>query len=377
MMAENGDDACPPSIFPRASQRNNTTGTTTNTTSPQSQITSQSSRGPDLATEKNSNAEPTDPRRPSLQNSIRHSNAAPPQRPHFSLSGTFTPQTHQRSYVHPEYYQLNPGYRRTVDCPVWGLAKPLPRVVRNGMRRGRRQEDEYEHTVVEDRGAEKGEPGSAEAIPQVGMIDDQREGEGKQRVENARRPEYERGYGHQGHGTRRSGWTVHTMESENGVVGRYGTPKVEKGDPMEEWTAHRPQYTPQLPDPFDGYHGDLGERRMSRLSSVQEAPSLPISTGASTLSADFKDCIDPNKIDLEAGDKSDEWPLEDEEVERYVQEEKDMNNTWSSIRAKFREPLAECLAVRLSCNQPSKSNSTTDNDSPLPRPEHQHRRANI
>ncbi|KAF7594145.1 hypothetical protein BBP40_009994 [Aspergillus hancockii] len=37
-------------------------------------------------------------------------------------------------YVHPEYRDMNPKYGQTDGGPLWGLAKPLPRVVRPGMR---------------------------------------------------------------------------------------------------------------------------------------------------------------------------------------------------------------------------------------------------
>ncbi|KAJ6155270.1 Glycerol uptake facilitator protein [Penicillium chermesinum] len=42
----------------------------------------------------------------------------------------------------PEYQQLNPRYGNQNETPVWGLAKPLPRVVRPGMRRGRSSQQE-------------------------------------------------------------------------------------------------------------------------------------------------------------------------------------------------------------------------------------------
>ncbi|KAB8072595.1 aquaporin-like protein [Aspergillus leporis] len=38
-------------------------------------------------------------------------------------------------YIHPEYHDRNPEYGKSDEKPLWGLAKPLPRVVRPGMRR--------------------------------------------------------------------------------------------------------------------------------------------------------------------------------------------------------------------------------------------------
>ncbi|KAB2574158.1 Aquaporin-3 [Lasiodiplodia theobromae] len=53
----------------------------------------------------------------------------------FTLAGPAepAPQTHQ-PYVDPGYAELNPAYEQPTNArPVWGLAKPLPRVVRPGM----------------------------------------------------------------------------------------------------------------------------------------------------------------------------------------------------------------------------------------------------
>jgi hypothetical protein len=51
--------------------------------------------------------------------------------------------------------------------------------------------------AVEDKGAERQEPGSAEVIPQVGMVDDQRAKAGKDAV-GENRDVRGRGYGHEG-----------------------------------------------------------------------------------------------------------------------------------------------------------------------------------
>ena len=73
---------------------------------------------------------------------------------------------------------------------------------------------------------------------------------------------------------------------------------------------------------------------------MQEVPSRAASaTGSLPVIGEV------NEVDLEAGGKVDEWALEEEEAEKYAQEAYDDYNLWSSIRAQFREPLAECLAV--------------------------------
>jgi aquaglyceroporin related protein len=54
----------------------------------------------------------------------------------FSMAGPAPVNTIEanQAYVDPGYSQLNPAYDQPVNTrPVWGLAKPLPRVIRPGM----------------------------------------------------------------------------------------------------------------------------------------------------------------------------------------------------------------------------------------------------
>ncbi|KUJ13824.1 aquaporin-like protein [Mollisia scopiformis] len=286
---------------------------------------------------------PNRPNHPTLHSALPRnlpSRLPPLQRPQYSLAGNVGPQAHAPSYVDPRYYDCNPSYRKQKDAPVWGLAKPLPRVVRPGMRKGGHDTREKDG-VVENMDAEIDAPGSAEAIPQVGMIDEQRQGEGKNPIEEKARTEADRGYGHQirqGKGrqqSRRSGNIAGRLRSETSVVDRYGTPKDERSNPLEEW---RSRTTSPGSDPFDDAKGDMANRRLSYLSSLREIP-----TGQPSV----YDCQEQADIDLEAGNNIDDWPLEDGEAEEYIREEEDMHNSWPSIRARFREPLAECLATMI------------------------------
>lgn len=61
-------------------------------------------------------------------------------------------------YVDPDYRQLNPRYGRNNEKPIWGLAKPLPRVIRPGMRRG-------EETQQKAYGSEP--PGQSQPAPEM------------------------------------------------------------------------------------------------------------------------------------------------------------------------------------------------------------------
>ncbi|KAB8298923.1 hypothetical protein EYC80_001079 [Monilinia laxa] len=262
----------------------------------------------------------------------QHTNNTPPEaRPQYSLAGNHGGPQHEPHYVDKEYYDYNPGYQKPKDTPVWGLAKPLPRVVRPGMRRGK-------NTVVENKYAENREPGDSETIPQVGMIDDQTKGDPKKKPTRLGRNEEDRGYGHQQRerGRRRS-YRSNRNDSENMILDHNGTPLAERDNPMDEWRS-----------PQDDGEDALGEQNPTRLSDVEEHPSgSTLAHHATTQSEDFGNNENDGELDLERGDKieDDEWSLSSEEAEQYIQEERDNCNSWAVIRNKFREPLAECLAT--------------------------------
>ncbi|RAL66707.1 hypothetical protein DID88_007491 [Monilinia fructigena] len=217
----------------------------------------------------------------------QHTNNTPPEaRPQYSLAGNNGGPQHEPHYVDKEYYDYNPDYQKPKDTPVWGLAKPLPRVKSN--RLGRNEED--------------------------------------------------RGYGHQQQerGRRRS-YRSNRNDSENMILDHNGTPLAERNNPMDDWRS-----------PQDDDEDALGEQNPTRLSDVEEHPSgSTLTHHATTQSEDFGNDENDVELDLERGDKieDDEWSLSSEEAEQYIQEERDNRNSWAGIRNKFREPLAECLAT--------------------------------
>ncbi|CAG7940759.1 unnamed protein product [Penicillium olsonii] len=84
------------------------------------------------------------------------------QTPSHSLAGpgAMDPQPAQGPvYQDPEYQSMNPRYGKHNDNPVWGLAKPLPRVVRPGMRRDRDTQQKAYDTKPR---------GEAEPAPELG-----------------------------------------------------------------------------------------------------------------------------------------------------------------------------------------------------------------
>jgi hypothetical protein len=67
------------------------------------------------------------------------------------------------TYVHPEYASYSSGVGWPDNSPLWGLAKPLPRMVNESMRRRRQLDDEQ--SAKEDSFVEGSEKGDVEAAP--------------------------------------------------------------------------------------------------------------------------------------------------------------------------------------------------------------------
>lgn len=106
----------------------------------------------------------------------------------FSLAGVGGPapavqivQEANAPYVDPGYTQLNPSYDQPENVrPVWGLAKPLPRVLRPGMI-PTRSEFNYNQNQTD---LEQGNSGEVDATLNIGRIATQLE-ETRRRRENS------------------------------------------------------------------------------------------------------------------------------------------------------------------------------------------------
>ncbi|KAJ5601843.1 Glycerol uptake facilitator protein [Penicillium lagena] len=72
----------------------------------------------------------------------------------------YGPQRQENVYIDPEYRQYNPRYGGNNDSPIWGLAKPLPRVVRPGMRRDENKSQKAYETEP---------PGQSQPAPELGI----------------------------------------------------------------------------------------------------------------------------------------------------------------------------------------------------------------
>ncbi|KAK8214304.1 aquaporin-like protein [Phyllosticta capitalensis] len=236
--------------------------------------------------------------------------------------------THQ-PYVEPGYADLNPAYEQPVNArPVWGLAKPLPRVVRPSMVP---QADEQlprgsiaaGNNTINESDLEKGQ---VEPSLNMGKMSDQLRGARERRESNFL----------QRWGTRNS------INDHLAPLGRAVTPGERRGRvsfsrPGGEidWDAGR-----RRPSHF--IRPQLGSRGVSSSSPMggyripeAEEGRFPDNVSSTTTEHDVFD------------DEEKEWVEEDSDLRPYIPEEEIHNNHthWSVIRTRFREPFAEFLAV--------------------------------
>jgi len=261
-----------------------------------------------------------------LHSSHPHNHERPeaeaPRRPQFSLAGSYAAPAPAPSYIDPEYYELNPRYNQPVDKPIWGLARPLPRVVRTRSRLrsiapgegnlalgGRRLSNlQRLRTSKSIRPLQT----NTEAIPQLAKIPSQKADAG--------------GGHHHREGAPPLMQTTSKEKASNDAseFSRYGSPVEEKGDPMNSF-----RLLPSISRRESGT-GDMGESILSKLPTVPEQDS-----GSSELDLEARAGLNYTDESV-AG----EIMSEDDNDSDY-----EIVNQWSLIRARFREPLAEGLAV--------------------------------
>lgn len=220
------------------------------------------------------------------------SGRSPSVRGGFTLAG---PQEnvrdYQAPYVDPGYAELNPAYEQPVNArPVWGLAKPLPRVVRPGMvptaselnTTGATPAGVNHDLELKDLEAGRVEPtlNLNKISPQLQIARERRESRVLQR-----------------YGSRTSATGMFNLDSR--VAGSLS--RHDEALPEEE--VEDPDATYPFPD---------------AASEVTQA-------------------------------EDDEWMEESEPLKPYgygpVEEVHNLHTHWSVIRTQFREPLAELLAV--------------------------------
>ena len=264
-----------------------------------------------------------------INSSHPHHHEAPtaeaPRRPQFSLAGSYAVPAPAPSYIDPEYFELNPRYNQPVDKPIWGLARPLPRVVRTRSRLRSIAPDEGNLALggrrlsnlqrLRTNRSIRSLQINTEPIPQFARIPSQRADAGS--------------YSHRREAAPRLKQTASKEEASNEAsdFSRYGSPIEEKGDPMNSFISSSGTCL------RDSDTGDMGQLPLSKLPALLEQDSsssgLDLEARAGLRSTELKDETIAGEIINEDNDDID----------------CEIVNQWSLIRARFREPLAEGLAV--------------------------------
>ena len=232
-------------------------------------------------------------------------------------------------YVDPGYSQLNPAYEQPMNVrPVWGLAKPLPRVIRSGMVPTRSEinlapppaEQLSVHVPVND----DLEQGRIVPTLNVNKISSQLQNTREQRENNLLRTF-----------SRRDGPPVSNLGRDPSIIpGPLSPPSeaiVEEEDlglqPLDSVKEEEPDLVKQEDHTAPDNHWFPDDAASAITEHEQDG-------------------------DLDGDFIHQEIPLPAYEAE--TDEIHNLHTHWSVIRLRFREPLAELLAVRSSviCRQP-------------------------
>lgn len=248
----------------------------------------------------------------------------------FTLAGMGNPLDAimaNQSYVDPGYVDLNPAYEvATNNRPVWGLAKPLPHVVRPGMIPTR--SEIFQQT-----------PGQLRHEKQAQEDFDLEAG----RVESTLNPN-KISSALQAAQQDREFRLMRTYTGSKAFGGGINRRKTSVSSPHEG-----PSMTEQIGKPNSQ---DLGRRSSTvtetirRLASVteQNTPDENAHSNEQGWLADDAHATTPINEHMD----EDDWVEDTDELKPYDPELDEIHNLhthWSVIRLKFREPLAELLAV--------------------------------
>ncbi|ETI24322.1 hypothetical protein G647_03691 [Cladophialophora carrionii CBS 160.54] len=229
----------------------------------------------------------------------------------FSLAGPATIDTvaANQTYVDPGYAQLNPAYDQPVNVrPVWGLAKPLPRVLRPGMVPTK---DELETEAPEE----------GETQPPVDIE--------AGRIEPSLRPD-------------KVASTLDTVrrEREIALIRAYENQYNESpgfspfGGAAARRTSDAPTVTPsarvRLEEPIEEESSDRSQPQV-------EPPELSLPEAVAGLKA-AKEEDGESRVPYEDAVPLSAYDAEDDEVHN-------LHTYWSIIRLRLREPLAELLGI--------------------------------
>jgi aquaglyceroporin related protein len=238
----------------------------------------------------------------------------------FSLAGLQDPIASQHQpYVDPGYAELNPAYEQPGNVrPVWGLAKPLPRVLRPGMVPS---PSELHMSVATDESEVKHENDQADVELGKGTVDPAIPlGRISSQLQTSRRT--------RGHPIFRS----FSSRASSNLYGRDIANEPGLLTPHNETSELQE-------DQNDGQRIDAAAKNSDYFGSS-------FANDTSSEQFPFPDITESEATEVDEKAEKD-WPDEDGYTTTYdYQEEVHNHHTqWSEIRLRFREPLAEFLAV--------------------------------
>lgn len=241
----------------------------------------------------------------------------------FTLAGPGNPLdtiVANQPYVDPGYLDLNPAYEQAPNSrPVWGLAKPLPHVVRPGMIPTRSEIREQA-------------PGQMQHEQQAASEFDLEAG----RVESTMNPHKISSALQAAQQDREFRlFRTYTGQSSAGGGARRKA-SVSSGPAMEPFSENTGK-----PDRNDPEQTSQRARRQS--VTVTELPSV-----AELKTPDENDNSNGREYFPDLDENMDDWVEDTEQLHPFDPELDEIHNLhthWSVIRLKFREPLAELLAV--------------------------------
>lgn len=229
-------------------------------------------------------------------------------------------------YVDPGYADLNPAYEQPANTrPVWGLAGPLPRVIRSGMIPAR------EELRVDVSAVDSGRYNQQQDLDNVGDVEQgrieptMRLGRISSQLQNARQ--------------RRENRMLQTLSRNDSTYSRTGSLQ-------HSASAHSPISPSGTTDnqPFSPSSQGIKEDDAG-LTKLNDIPEIEGQT--QTPEGDdwyLNDAASAKTEHEEAGNwEGDEYPLNgtaEDEIHN-------LHTRWSVIRLRLREPLAEFLAVSL------------------------------
>lgn len=260
-----------------------------------------------------------------LNSSRRSIAVAPPPRQdddaasrRFSLAGPQPLDTlaANQPYVDPGYAQLNPAYDQPVNVrPVWGLAKPLPHVLRPGMvpatdELEREVQKQHEEVATQPEARMDLEAGRIEPTLRPDRVSDQLD-----TIRREREISLYRAY--------------QQLNDESPTVSPYAAPRRRRTSDAPTETPHSRLRETIREEPEDGRPEQQPDQPLE-----EELPQLPeaIATVKQAREEDALQLPYQDAVPLPA------YNAEDDEIHN-------LHTYWSLIRLRFREPLAELLGV--------------------------------